>query len=97
MSKEILKVGSLAAKSGEKCFGINEYLVERRPYRLPTWLINGSADGPTLVVTAGVHDAEVPRFAPLPAPAFQPFCRKPVVKVSGRLGMLRCIPTGCAA
>lgn len=58
MSKEVLKVGSLAAKSGEKCFGTNEFPVDGRPYRLPTWLINGSAEGPTLVVTAGVHGAE---------------------------------------
>jgi predicted deacylase len=63
MSKEVLKVGTLAAQSGEKCFGINEFPVEGRPYRLPTWLINGSADGPTLVVTAGVHGAEYASIA----------------------------------
>ncbi len=63
MSKEVLKVGSLAAKPGEKCFGINEFPVEGAPYRLPAWLINGSADGPTLVVTAGVHGAEYASIA----------------------------------
>jgi predicted deacylase len=63
MSVELLKVGSLAAKPGEKCFGINEFPVEGQPYRLPTWLINGSADGPTLVVTAGVHGAEYASIA----------------------------------
>lgn len=63
MSKEVLKVGWLASKSGEKCFGINEFPVDGRPYRLPTWLINGSADGPTLVVTAGVHGAEYASIA----------------------------------
>jgi predicted deacylase len=61
MSKEVLKVGWLASKSGEKCF--HEFPVEGRPYRLPTWLINGSADGPTLVVTAGVHGAEYASIA----------------------------------
>ena len=63
MSVELLKVGSLAAKPGEKCFGINEFPVEGQPYRLPTWLINGSADGPTLVVPAGVHGAEYASIA----------------------------------
>lgn len=63
MSKDLLKVGSLTAKTGEKCFGMNEFPVEGRPYRLPTWLINGSADGPTLVVTAGVHGAEYASIA----------------------------------
>jgi predicted deacylase len=63
MSKEVLKVGWLASKSGQKCFGINEFPAEGRPYRLPTWLINGSADGPTLVVTAGVHGAEYASIA----------------------------------
>ena len=58
MSKEVLKVGSLEAKPGQKCFGTNDFLVEGQPYRIPAWLINGEADGPTLVVTAGVHGAE---------------------------------------
>jgi uncharacterized protein len=63
MSKELLKVGGLEARSGEKCFAITEFPVEGRPYRLPAWLINGSADGPTLVVTAGVHGAEYASIA----------------------------------
>jgi predicted deacylase len=63
MSMELLKVGGLEAKSGEKCFGIIEFPVEGRPYRLSLWLINGSADGPTLVVTAGVHGAEYASIA----------------------------------
>ncbi len=58
MSKEILKLGILSANPGEKCFGINEFPVDGRPYRLHMWLINGSAEGPTLVVSAGVHGAE---------------------------------------
>jgi uncharacterized protein len=58
-----LKVGGLEAKPGEKCFGVAEFPVEGRPYRLPIWLINGSADGPTLVVTAGVHGAEYASIA----------------------------------
>jgi hypothetical protein len=63
MSKDVLKVGSLAANCGEKCFGSNEFPVDGRPYRLPAWLINGSEDGPTVVVTAGVHGAEYASIA----------------------------------
>lgn len=63
MSKEELKVGKLSAQQGEKCFGINEFLIEKDPYQLPMWLINGNSDGPTLVVTAGVHAAEYASIA----------------------------------
>lgn len=63
MSNEILKVGSLSATHGEKLFGINEFPVAGQPYRLPMWLINGEAEGPTLVVTAGVHAAEYASIA----------------------------------
>jgi uncharacterized protein len=63
MSQEILKVGSLSAARGEKIFGVNEFPVQGQPYRLPMWLINGTADGPSLVVTAGVHAAEYASIA----------------------------------
>lgn len=58
MANERLTVGALTAERGEKRYGINEFSVDGRPYRLPMWLINGNAEGPTLVVTAGVHAAE---------------------------------------
>jgi predicted deacylase len=58
MANELLTVGALMAGRGEKRYGINELSVDGRPYRLPMWLINGNAEGPTLVVTAGVHGAE---------------------------------------
>lgn len=58
-----LTVGSLTAQPGEKRYGINEFPVDGQPYRLPMWLINGSGDGPTLVVTAGVHPAEYASIA----------------------------------
>jgi uncharacterized protein len=63
MSDEILKVGELSAKRGEKHYGVVEFPVQGRPYRLPMWLINGDADGPTLVVTGGVHGAEYASIA----------------------------------
>jgi len=42
---------------------VNEFLVEGQPYRLPMWLINGVGEGPSLVVTAGVHAAEYASIA----------------------------------
>lgn len=63
MSNQSLKVGDLSAVPGEKRYGVNEFPVEGQPYRLPMWLINGHSDGPTLVVTGGVHAAEYASIA----------------------------------
>ncbi|MDE3136326.1 MAG: succinylglutamate desuccinylase/aspartoacylase family protein, partial [Acidobacteriota bacterium] len=63
MRNEVLKVGMLSAARGEKQYGVNEFPVQGRSYRLPMWLINGHADGPTLVVTGGVHAAEYASIA----------------------------------
>jgi len=63
MSKDVLSVGKLSAPHGEKRYGVNEFLVEGQPYRLPMWLINGVGEGPTLVVTAGIHAAEYASIA----------------------------------
>jgi predicted deacylase len=63
MSKDVLTVGTLSAPQGEKRYGVNEFLVDGQPYRLPMWLINGAGEGPTLVVTAGVHAAEYASIA----------------------------------
>ena len=63
MPKNVLTVGSLSAAPGEKRYGVNEFLVQDEPYRLPMWLINGAAEGATLVVTAGVHAAEYASIA----------------------------------
>src|SRR5690349_6835628 len=54
----LLQVGALKAESGQKVYGAVEFEVAGAPYRLPMWLINGTSDGPTLAVTAGVHPAE---------------------------------------
>ena len=58
-----LAIGALSARPGEKTFGENVFHVSGAPYRLPMWLVNGVADGPTLVVTAGVHAAEYASIA----------------------------------
>jgi hypothetical protein len=63
MPNEMLQVGSLAASPGEKRYGVNELTVQGQPYQLPMWLINGSAEGPTLIVTGGVHAAEYASIA----------------------------------
>jgi predicted deacylase len=63
MSNRVLTVGSLSAQPGETKFGVNEFLVQDRPYRLSMWLINGKEPGPTLVVTGGVHAAEYASIA----------------------------------
>jgi len=60
---QVLKIGSLAAGPGQKQYGINEFPVQGKPYRLPMWIINGRTSGPTLVVTAGVHAAEYASIA----------------------------------
>src|SRR5947199_82619 len=63
MPNQVLNVGSLTAAPGEKRYGVNEFTVDGRPYKLPMWLVNGSAEGPTLVVTGGVHAAEYASIA----------------------------------
>ena len=63
MSEQTLKVGSLSAARGQKTYGVNEFRMQGQPYRLPMWLINGAAEGPALVVTAGVHAAEYASIA----------------------------------
>ena len=63
MSKDVLSVGTLSAQHGQKRYGVNEFPVEGQPYRLPMWLIHGVGDGPTLVVTAGIHAAEYASIA----------------------------------
>src|ERR1041385_1664661 len=63
MSRDVLSVGKLSAPQGQKQYGMNEFLVQGQPYRLPMWLINGVGEGPTLVVTAGIHAAEYASIA----------------------------------
>jgi predicted deacylase len=63
MSGKKLEVGQLSAGPGEKIHGVVEFSVLGEPYKLPLWLINGGQDGPTLVVTGGVHAAEYASIA----------------------------------
>ena len=63
MANRELVVGSLSAKPGEKRAGAQEIIVQGKPYGFSMFLINGNADGPTLVVTAGIHGAEYASIA----------------------------------
>jgi predicted deacylase len=63
VANQPLQVGTLSAGPGEKRYGANAFDVQGEPYRLPMWLVNGSMEGPTLVVTAGVHGAEYASIA----------------------------------
>jgi predicted deacylase len=58
-----LVVGKLTARSGEKITGVNTFMVNGEPYDLPAYLINGASEGPTLVLTGGVHAAEYASIA----------------------------------
>lgn len=53
-----LRVGSLSAPPGKKVSGIQSLSLQGHATQLPVFLINGASDGPTLVVTGGVHGAE---------------------------------------
>lgn len=55
---EELKLGSLAAKPGERVYGIQVLDLNGHAANVPSFLINGAHDGPTLVVTGGIHGAE---------------------------------------
>jgi uncharacterized protein len=63
MSDRTLEVGKLSAAQGKKSYGVAEFPVQGKAYKLPMWLINGSEAGPTLVVTGGVHGAEYASIA----------------------------------
>jgi uncharacterized protein len=63
MANKDLIVGSLVAKPGEKQTGVVEFLVDEKPYSLEVFLINGKQEGPTLVVTGGIHAAEYASIA----------------------------------
>lgn len=56
--RELLKLGNILAKKGEKIQGFVE--IYETGVRMPVTLINGEKDGKTILITAGVHGAEYP-------------------------------------
>jgi predicted deacylase len=53
-----LRVGTLAAAPGQKTTGVETITLGNQPVGIALFLINGAMDGPTLVVTGGIHGAE---------------------------------------
>jgi predicted deacylase len=62
MKKDLL-VGTLTAHAGQKVTGVNQFAVDGKPFTLPMYLINGVQEGPTLVLTGGIHAAEYASIA----------------------------------
>jgi len=63
MANAELHVGQLLARPGEKVFGLVEVDAGGHAVKLPVFLINGQAAGPTLVMTGGIHAAEYASIA----------------------------------
>jgi predicted deacylase len=54
-----IKIESLQSENGEKKFGfVKVGETPAGPVELPIWVINGTRDGPTLCLTAGLHPCE---------------------------------------
>jgi len=58
-----LRVGALVAQPGQKVFGLVDVTAGGQALKFPVFLINGSAPGPTLVASGGVHAAEYASIA----------------------------------
>ncbi len=55
---KVICAGELSAKAGEKVQGFIE--VKGTPVRMPVTLINGEAEGKTILITGGTHGGEYP-------------------------------------
>ncbi len=53
-----LVIGTLSAARGQKVAGTQSLALGSQITELPVFIINGNTDGPTLVVTGGIHGAE---------------------------------------
>jgi len=60
MRKSELSVAGLTAEPGHRTAEIQTITIKDVDVNLPIFLLNGSGDGPTLVVTAGIHGGEYP-------------------------------------
>ena len=58
MSKQPLDVAGLSAEPGQRASIVLELSFAGTPIKMPLYLLNGAMDGPTVVVTAGIHGAE---------------------------------------
>lgn len=55
---ENLRIGDFVAAPGSKTVGVQRVEVAGQQVEVPLFMINGTEDGPTLAVTAGIHGAE---------------------------------------
>jgi len=60
---ENLSIGDFVAAPGSKTTGIQRVEVADQQVEVPLFMINGTEDGPTLAVTAGIHGAEYASIA----------------------------------
>ncbi len=58
MNKQELRAGGLVAKPGEKVQGF--MTVTGTDYQMPATLVNGTGEGKTILLTAGIHGGEYP-------------------------------------
>jgi len=58
MSKTPLTIATLTAQPGERVSTVLELTLADTPTKMPLFVINGAHEGPTVVVTAGIHGAE---------------------------------------
>ena len=54
----MLEIGTICAEAGEKKTGWLEIEIEGGGQKLPLTLICGAKEGPTMMISAGVHGAE---------------------------------------
>ena len=58
MPKSPITVATLTAQSGERASAVLDLAFADTPTMMPLFVLNGANDGPTVVVTAGIHGAE---------------------------------------
>jgi hypothetical protein len=58
MSKSSFTVASLTAQPGQRAAAVLDLTLAGTPTKMPLFVLNGANDGPTVVVTAGIHGAE---------------------------------------
>lgn len=58
MSKSAFTIAGLTAVPGERASAVLDLTLAGTPTKMPLFVLNGAQDGPTVVVTAGIHGAE---------------------------------------
>jgi hypothetical protein len=58
MTKQPFEVAGLTAAPGQRASSVLELSFAGTPIKMPLFVLNGAHDGPTVIVTAGIHGAE---------------------------------------